>query len=244
MARGRFISKAISLDEKVDALSDDTCRLLFTWLIAHLDCEGRMFGDPQTVKSIVFPRRKILIQRVEKYLAELELRGLICRYSVNGNQYLWMPNFEKHQVGLRKTQEAQSQIPPFTTDLQRDNLVITPTQVKVKVEDKVQVKVEDRDTPLIPPVSPINKETEEILNITTPSLESVIEAFRENIFEPNEDIENEINLALIRFSADWVVDAIKEACAANKRSWFYIAGILKNWEKYGKGAKFPAKEAQ
>jgi hypothetical protein len=42
MARGRFVSKAISLDEKVNALSNDTIRLLFTWLILHLDCEERI----------------------------------------------------------------------------------------------------------------------------------------------------------------------------------------------------------
>jgi len=124
MARGRMISKSISLDEKVNALSDDACRLLFTWLIPHLDCEGRMHGDPITVKSIVFPRRKISAGKVEKYLKELEKNELILRYSVDGNQYLSAPNFEKHQVGLRKTQESPSQIPPFTMDIVSHNLAM------------------------------------------------------------------------------------------------------------------------
>ena len=99
MARGRMISKAISLDEKINySLSDDTCRLLFTWLIPHLDCEGRMHGDPQTIKSIVFPRRRDSVSKIEKYLTEMEKVGLILRYSINGAQYLAMPNFEKHQT--------------------------------------------------------------------------------------------------------------------------------------------------
>jgi len=136
MARGRMISKAISLDEKVNALSDDTCRLLFTWLIPHLDCEGRMHGDPITVKSIVFPRRNISTPKVEKYLKELEKTELILRYFVNGNQYLSAPNFEKHQVGLRKSQESASQIPSFTTELKRDGSVLAPTQIKIKEEIK------------------------------------------------------------------------------------------------------------
>jgi hypothetical protein len=138
MARGRFINKAISLDEKVDALSDDTARLLFTWLIAHLDCEGRMHGDAVTVKSIVFPRRNISQRKIEKYLKELEKFELIFRYSVNGNQYLWMKNFEKHQVGLKKNREAQSQIPPFTQELIRTNVGESPSEVKVKVKVKVK----------------------------------------------------------------------------------------------------------
>ena len=143
MARGRFVSKAISLDEKVDALSNDTARLLFTWLITHLDCEGRMYGDAQTVKSIVFPRRKISTQKVEKYLKELEKSELLFRYSVNGNHYLCMKNFEKHQPGLRKEKETQSQIPPFTPDLGRSKDGNGLTQVKVKVKDKTKEEVKE-----------------------------------------------------------------------------------------------------
>lgn len=136
MARGRFISKVISLDEKVDALSDDTARLLFTWLITHLDCEGRMHGDPITVKSIVFPRRKISVAKIGKYLEELEKNDLIFRYSVNGNEYLWMETFEKHQPGLQKSKEAQSQIPPIPLELLQSKDRVTLTQVKVKDKDK------------------------------------------------------------------------------------------------------------
>jgi len=221
MARGRFISKEISLDEKVDALSDDTCRLLFTWLIPHLDCEGRMHGDATTVKSIVFPRRKISAQRLEKYLKELEKDELILRYSVNGNQYLWMKNFEKHQIGLRKNQEAQSQIPPFTTDLQRGKNVITPAQVKDKDKDQVKVKEEDKETPLIPPVSL--------------SLDQVIEAYEKNICLPgtiiDEETENQLKVAVQQFSAPWVIDAIREACLQNNKTLRYIHGILKTWDR-------------
>ncbi len=95
-----MLSKDISLDEKVDALSDDTCRLLFTWLIPHLDREGRMYGDPKIFKSIVAPRRNYSLKKVEKSLTEMEQLGIIRRYSINENTYLWAPNFEKHQVGL------------------------------------------------------------------------------------------------------------------------------------------------
>lgn len=152
MPRGRFISKEISLDEKVDALSNDTARLLFTWLIPHLDCEGRMHGDATTVKSIVFPRRPMHTRTVEKYLKQMEKLGLILRYSVNGTQisskekadvgaqntYLFAPNFEKHQMGLQKSKEAQSQIPPFTPDLLQSRAKQTPSQVKAKVKAKVE----------------------------------------------------------------------------------------------------------
>ena len=119
MARGRMLNRAISLDENVDALSDDTARLLFTWMIAHLDVEGRMYGDARLFLSIVAPRRNISLRKVEKYLTEFENFGLILRYNVNGNTYLLAPNFEKHQTGLRKDKEAQSQIPSPPPELLR-----------------------------------------------------------------------------------------------------------------------------
>ena len=215
MARGRMISKAISLDEVVNALSDDTARLLFTWLIPHLDCEGRTHGDAQTVKSIVFPRRKISARKVEKYLKELEKKELIVRYSVNGNTYLCAKNFGKHQTGLRKDKESPSQIPPFTPDLGRSKDVLTHLQVKVK--DKVETKDKGSSSRCL-------------------SKENIIQLYEENIGSVTESLENEIDLAIKRFTAAWVADAIREALMHNKPTWVYVAGILKNWERYGKEA--------
>jgi hypothetical protein len=152
MARGRFLEKDISLNEKVDKLSDDTARLLYTWLIPHLDYEGKMYADPIVFRSIVVPRRNISLKKIEKYLKEFEKSGLIFRYFVENNCYLICKNFEKHQPGLRKDRESESQIPPVpadfkaktcssTPDLIRNNSGVTPAQVKVKVKVKDKVKV-------------------------------------------------------------------------------------------------------
>ena len=132
-----MISKAISLDEKVNSLSDDTARLLFTWLIPHLDCEGRLHGDALTVKSIIFPRRNISHKRIEKYLNEFEKNGLIIRFAVNGNAYLFLPQFNKHQVGLQKSREAQSQIPSPPQELVQSSSDKSLPKVKVKTKVKV-----------------------------------------------------------------------------------------------------------
>lgn len=237
MARGRFISKAISLDEKVNALSSDSVRLLFTWLIAHLDCEGRMYGDPQTVKSIVFPQRSMDVRTMQKYLDELVESTLIQRYVNGGTTYIYFPNFKKHQIGLNKTKESPSQIPPFTPELIQNNDGLCPLQVKVKDKVQVKVKEEDKVTPLNPPVSSISPEKKELLKDTT--LKDAIEVFRENIFEPTEDIEKEIEIAINIFSAVWVIDAIKLATSRGKKSWPYIGGILQNWKRWGRVVKIP-----
>lgn len=177
MARGRFIGKEISLDEKVAALSDDTARLLFTWTIAHLDREGRTYGEPHLIKAQVFPRQKISTIRIEKYLLEMEDMGIIIRYSSenagqnhkisaessNGveknrklfqisrikERYLSYPNFEKHQIGLRKDKESPSVIPPppdkVTPPLlpteSRNKYGTRSGEVKVKDKEKLKIKI-------------------------------------------------------------------------------------------------------
>jgi len=117
MARGRMLNKKICRDLDVHNLSDDTCRLLFSWLIAHLDKEGRTYGDPTIVKSNVFPRRTDLsIETIENYIIELDYACLIFRYENNGDLYIWFPGFDENQVGLRKDREPDSEIPPPTNE--------------------------------------------------------------------------------------------------------------------------------
>lgn len=114
MARGRFISNAIMGDKKINGLSDDTSRLAFTWLITEADCEGRVHGDPAMVRSLIFPRRDdITIERMEAYINEWHQVELVRWYRANGDLWIWFPNFEKYQVGLRKEREPASQIPPL-----------------------------------------------------------------------------------------------------------------------------------
>lgn len=117
MARGRMITNNIARDKRVDSLSDDTCRLLFTWLITFADREGRTYGDPAIVHSMVFPRRRdINIDQVETYLEELHECGLIVRYDTEGDTFIFFPGFEKNQPGMRKDREPVSELPIPTVE--------------------------------------------------------------------------------------------------------------------------------
>jgi hypothetical protein len=112
VAKGRFVSKEICLDKKVSGLSDGYSMAGFTWLITHTDCEGRIYGDPAIVKSLIFPRRMdVTVEMVAGYIQEWEAAGLITTYEVNDDKYIEFPNFGKHQVGLRKDREPPSHIP-------------------------------------------------------------------------------------------------------------------------------------
>ena len=124
MAKGRMLNKTIGLDDDVQELSCDTARLLFSWIIAHLDQYGCFYGDAKKVKSLVFPlRNDIKIQKVEQFLTEFEQPKLIIRYKVDGRQYLFCPGFAKNQVGLRPEREPESSIPRYNGERQDDGKV-------------------------------------------------------------------------------------------------------------------------
>lgn len=113
MARGRFIDNKIVLSKQVSLLSDDTCRLMFTWMITFADKEGRLFGDPALIRGTIFPRNeKITIKKVESYLQEMMDVGLILWYEARGDKFVLFPGFSDSQIGLRKDKEPESGYPP------------------------------------------------------------------------------------------------------------------------------------
>jgi len=112
MARGRIIINEVVKDKRINDLCNDTSRLGFTWLITFADVEGRTHGDPALLRSMLFPRRSdITVEQMEKYIIEWHLAGLVEWYEAEGDLWITLPNFDKHQVGLRKDREPASNIP-------------------------------------------------------------------------------------------------------------------------------------
>lgn len=149
MAAGRIINSVICKDKKVSELSDDTCRLAFTWLLTFADKEGRTYGDPSIVRSMLFPRRDDFTNtQMEKYIAEWQEKGMVFWYEVDGDKYISFPNFEKNQPNLRKDREAESIIPPAAEGIMvvseyveqlRSNDGVNPEKLPVKLS-KVKLK--------------------------------------------------------------------------------------------------------
>lgn len=109
MARGRMLNQTVCASLKFQHLPDDTCRLLATWIIPHLDLNGVFYADPAMVKSAVFPRRAdITIDHISAYLDAIEDIGLIVRFQANGDQWQWWPGFADNQVGLRRDRESST----------------------------------------------------------------------------------------------------------------------------------------
>lgn len=85
--------------------------LLFTWLIPNLDDLGRMEGDPEIIKGMIFPYHKNVTEKqIREALQELHNEKLIIWYKVEENWYISFPRFQEYQK-LRSDRTYKSDYP-------------------------------------------------------------------------------------------------------------------------------------
>ena len=105
MPRARNIKPAFFTNEELVELPMSD-RLLFIGLWTLADREGRLEDRPKRIKMSLFPADDI---NVDEALSRLQGAGFIQRYQVDGNNYMQIANFTKHQNPHHK--EAPSNIP-------------------------------------------------------------------------------------------------------------------------------------
>ena len=107
MARIRSIKPDFFTDKKL-ASCGESAMLLFAGLWTLADREGRLKDIPFWIHGQIFPH--FPDKNVDELLILLANKGLIVRYSVDGETYIQVVNFTKHQHIHIK--EGQSVIPP------------------------------------------------------------------------------------------------------------------------------------
>ena len=105
MGRTRSIRPGFFLNEKLAEVSP-LGRLLFAGLWTIADRRGRLEDRPRRIKAELLPYDDC---DVDNLLNELSTGGFIHRYIVNGERYIEIVNFEKHQH--IPGSEAESAIP-------------------------------------------------------------------------------------------------------------------------------------
>ncbi len=225
MARGRFISKTITTDREINALSSDTSRLAFTWLLTFADCEGRVTGEPDLLLASLFPRRQdITTPLLTAFIHEWASAGFIVWYlASDGDRYIQFLNFSKHQIGLRKDREGATPIPAPThasilagtlpAQLQSSS-GLTPAEVKVKDKVKDEVKVEAE---VNPEGNPTN---------AAAAAEPFLQLYSDEIGPLTPAITTQLHLAAQQYGHQRLTYAITEASHHNVRTWKYIRAIL------------------
>lgn len=105
MARSRNIKPGFFTNDELAECSP-YARLLFAGLWTIADKEGRLDDRPKKVKALVLPFDSV---ECDELLQQLHQRKFINRYQVNGEGFIQISNWKKHQNPHCK--EAASEIP-------------------------------------------------------------------------------------------------------------------------------------
>lgn len=242
MARGRMLNKSVSASRKFHLLPDDTCRLLATWTIGHLDKNGVFYGDPVMVKSLIFPRRgDISIEQVEMYIEAMREASLIILFEAQGQIWQYWVGFADNQTGLRPDRETTDFPEPVTTS----GVPIPPKTEEPPISNDDSIpEIFRHDAGNNPAQSPPNRKEDNLKELLPPpesgsgldeELSEVSTVYQENIGFISPIIADELKDLLDTYGKEWLKEAIVIAVKANKRKLNYVAGILNKWRIEGKG---------
>lgn len=109
MARTRNIKPAF-FDNDVLGDLEPLTRLLFIGLWCIADREGRLEDRPRKIKKALLGYDDVTVEEASGMLQQLADNGFIIRYQSNGENYIQVVNFTKHQNPHMK--EKESEIPP------------------------------------------------------------------------------------------------------------------------------------
>lgn len=124
MAKARMLHKKISTSTQVNRLSL-YARLLFTWMIAHADDEGRLKGEPEYIRATVVPMTTWSFKKIKIYLDEIKNAGLIYYWEVDNEWFIEFVKWSEYQQ-IRKDRFERSKLPSFIKE--NDNQSSTKEQ--------------------------------------------------------------------------------------------------------------------
>ena len=217
MADGRMLKKKITGSRRLAALANDTARMFYMLLLAHLDVEGRFSADPDILKGAIAPRLKhITPKMIESIVNDMAENEVIKLYSFDGDRYLEYRNFKDNQ-NLRVDREKASEIPSpvkgcaITPGVLPDNSRIPPAQVKLS-KDKIREDIAQKRFAQFWSIYPKKK-----------SKDKALKAFKS--IDPDEELLQAMITSIVQAkkSEDWAKDKGKwipfPATWLNGRRW-------------------------
>jgi hypothetical protein len=112
MARARNIKPSIFKNELLGE-ADPLLTIVFIGLWCLADREGRLEDRPKRIKAEILPYRDLT--DFNGYLTVLERMDFIQRYEVDGEAYIQVTNFKKHQAPHKTERASEIPEPPAKT---------------------------------------------------------------------------------------------------------------------------------
>lgn len=150
MARIRTIKPEFPQSESIGRLSRDA-RLLFIQLWTVVDDHGRFRAAPRLIAGLLYPYDDDAPSLIMGWMAELAREGCIRLYEVDGDRYLDIPNWAKHQridnAGKSKLPEFRGEIPRTAASLGDPPLDLGPRTIGPRKDSEANASGADAPCP-------------------------------------------------------------------------------------------------
>ena len=138
MARGRMIDKVIILSTKINAISEGAENLYYR-IYVNTDDFGLFHANPKILKGQIYTLRNISVATIEKRLNELIEIGLLKVYENNGEKYIEVVDFEKHQT-FRKDYVRKHEYPKPNTKSYKVVRSRTESPTNINKDKLIEIK--------------------------------------------------------------------------------------------------------
>ena len=149
----RILKESVLTSRKLSRLSWFE-QVMFDHLIVAVDDYGTYFADPVLLAHTLFPRSTDVTEKmIRDGLKHLEEQKLIFRYTAEGETYLKLVSWEKHQ--RLRTTRRQFPAPPEETQTEPVNepvLSFTPTEETIPQPTSEEITLPVPETPPEPEV--------------------------------------------------------------------------------------------
>lgn len=153
MPRNRMIKADFWADEKVGSVSS-FARLLFIGMWTFADDIGIVRGNSAFLRSSIFPYDNITFEKIDEALQELESIDVLQRVTHQGEKYIHIKNFLKHQTINRPStfrnipNSDKHNLIELLDSMSTHGAINEHSCTKVKVKEKEKEKVKDKDNTL------------------------------------------------------------------------------------------------
>lgn len=160
--RSRVIKPEFWSDEKLANISREL-RLFFVGLWCVADDQGVTHASPALLRSQLFPYDETLTTpQVQGWVTELSRLGFVIPYTAqNGENYLYIANFNRHQRIDHPSKKSFNPPPEgglesFSRNLREPSrdLQKTAPQTEVKLKQKLKLKLKEHSCQRLAPLTP------------------------------------------------------------------------------------------
>jgi DnaD/phage-associated family protein len=225
--RIRSIKPQFWLDENLGSLPRDA-RLLYIGLWNLADDSGVFRWRSMQIKVQIFPYDSdVDAGQVERWLNMLVEIGDIEKVENNGQSFGVIKSFLEHQKIDRPSKQR------FLEDSVKTQRTASEpaTTARAKEKEKEREREEGKEKRVEPGRRPDQYEPAKrpTARVVSEQMAEITTLYEANVGRISQVVGPELNDALRTYGDEKLKEAIKETARQGKRTWRYVAGILRNW---------------